>query len=242
MKSIINCVKYQYRQYLLSTKFIVPTILYAGLMGFMYSIAPVYAVSIFSLMSLFLFIFMAWMSAMCQDLEPEVSEQIIILRMQSARKYYYSQVLFYAGLCGLITTLSLAYPLLSHYLHGQKLFSRSLVGMDIVGGFLLMFLCSFAGCMVGTVFSPRIVRNPKARIILIVLVVALSVTRIGIVSEHPMTRFFLWIVPPISDLISWFTKEEYFQPGRLCEACLILLLYGIVLAVVQVELSRSRKF
>ena len=242
MKSMMQCVKYQYRQFLLSTKYILPTILYACLIGFMFSIKPVFVVSIFSLMSLFLFLFMVIISALCQDLEPEVSEQILILRMQSARKYYYSRILFLATLCGLTALVSLAYPLLLHYLQGRSMFTRDIVGMDIVGGFLLMFLGSFVGCMVGSFFSPRAVRDPNKRILLTVIAASLSVVRIALVAELPFTRFFLWIVPPISDLIAWFTKEEYFRPGRLFTACLILLLYGIALAMIQVELSRSRKF
>ena len=242
MKNMINCLKYQYKQYLLSAKFVLPTVFYVSLMGFMYSIMPVDIVSIFSLMSLLLFMFMVWVSALCHDLEPEVSEQILILRMQSAEKYYCVRIFFYIGICALFTVFSLVYPILSHYLHGQALFRRSILPMDIVGGFFLMFLCSFVGSMVGNFFSPRIVPDAKARTVLTLIVAALSVVRVAVVAEIPIAKFVLWIVPPVSDLIAWFTKEEYFRPERLLAACLILFVYGVIAAVMWVKLSAHRKF
>jgi len=242
MKIMIECFKYQYKQYLLSAKFIIPTIVYVSFLGFMYSMMPVEIVSNFAVTGIFLFLFMVWLSASCLELEPEVSEQIIVLRIQSARKYYYARILFLMILCLAIAVISLFYPVISHYLHDQKLFTRNIVFMDIVGGFFLMFFCSFLGSVVGNFFSPHIIPNAKARMILTVLCATLAVTRIGIVEEIPLTKGVLWIIPPVSDLMAWFTKEMFFQPDRLLLACMILLLYGIVLAVMEAELSSRRRF
>ena len=70
----------------------------------------------------------------------------------------------------------------------------------------------------------------------------ISVVRIGIVADVPISKYILWIVPPVSDVVGWFMKEEYFQMGKIIGAFFILMVYGIALAVIKVEWSKIRKF
>lgn len=242
MKMINELVKYQYKQYVLSAKYIVPLIALFAVFQIMYSVMPIVIVSNYAFMSLILFIIMVGVGMTCQTIEPEVSEQIIILRMQSERRYYIGQVLFFALLSGMVTLLSLCYPLIDHFLNGKMLFTRNIQPLDIIGGFLLMFACSFVGCMVGEIFSPRVLRKRETGMILTIICASISVVRIGIVAEVPILKYILWIVPPISDLVGWFTKDEYFQMGKVLAAFFILMVYGCALAVIKVEVSRIRKF
>lgn len=242
MKMINELVKYQYKQYVLSAKYIVPLIALFAVFQIMYSVMPIVIVSNYAFMSLILFIIMVGVGMTCQTIEPEVSEQIIILRMQSERRYYIGQVLFFALLSGMVTLLSLCYPLIDHFLNGKMLFTRNIQPLDIIGGFLLMFACSFVGCMVGEIFSPRVLRKRETGMILTIICALISVVRIGIVAEVPILKYILWIVPPISDLVGWFTKDEYFQMGKVLAAFFILMVYGCALAVIKVEVSRIRKF
>ena len=87
MKMINEFVRYQYKQYVLSAKWVIPFIVLLAVFRVMYSILPIDVVSNFSIMSLVLFLIMVGIGMTCQGIEPEVSEQIIILRMQSERKY-----------------------------------------------------------------------------------------------------------------------------------------------------------
>lgn len=242
MKMINELVKYQYKQYVLSAKYVVPFIGLFVVFQIMYSVMPIDIVSNFAVMSLVLFIIMVAIGMTCQETEPEVSEQIIILRMQSERKYYIGQVLFAGLLSGMVTLLSLCYPVIDHFLNGKMLFVRNIQASDIIGGFLLMFACSFVGCMVGEIFSPRVIRKREARILLTIIYALISVVRIGIVAEIPISKYILWIVTPVSDVVGWFTKEEYFQMGKVIGAFFILMVYGSVLAVIRIEVSRIRKF
>ena len=105
-----------------------------------------------------------------------------------------------------------------------------------------MFACSFVGCMVGEIFSPRVIRKREARIVLTLIYALISVVRIGIAAEIPISKYILWIVPPVSDVVGWFTREEYFRMGKIMGAFFILMAYGSALAVIKVELSRIRKF
>lgn len=242
MKVINELVKYQYKQYVLSVKYLVPLIGLFVVFQVMYSVMPIDIVSNFTLMSLILFIIMVGVGMTCQTIEPEVSEQIIILRIQSERKYYIGQVLFFAALSAIVTLLSLCYPVIKHFLNGKMLFTRNIQLPDIIGGFLLMFACSFVGCMVGDIFSPRVIRKRETGMILTIILALISVVRIGIVAEAPILKYILWIVPPVSDMVGWFTRDEFFQMGKVLAAFFILMIYGCALAVIKVEVSRNRKF
>ena len=242
MKIINELVKYQYKQYVLSAKYLVPLIGLLAVFQVMYSIMPIDIVINFMLMSLILFIIMVGVGMTCQRIEPEVSEQIIILRIQSERKYYIGQVIFFAVLSGMVALLSLCYPVIDHYLNGKMLFTRNIQPSDIIGGFLLMFVYSFVGCMAGVIFSPRVIRNREAGIIMTIMCAMISVVKIGIVAEAPMLKYILWIVPPVSDVVRWFMEDEYFQMVKVLEAFFLLMAYGCVLAVIKVEVSRIRKF
>lgn len=243
MKMMNEFVRYQYKQYVLSAKWVIPFIVLLAVLRVMYSILPIDVVSNFSIMSLVLFLIMVGIGMTCQGIEPEVSEQIIILRMQSERKYYIGQVLFLGTLSGIVTAICLCYPVIGHYCwYGKMLFTRNMYGSDIIGGLLLMFACSFLGCMLGGIFSPRIIRERGTRLTLPIICALISVVRIGIVAEVPISKYILWIVPPVSDVVGWFMKEEYFQMGKIIGAFFILMVYGIALAVIKVEWSKIRKF
>ena len=105
-----------------------------------------------------------------------------------------------------------------------------------------MFACAFAGSMVGGIFSPRIIGKRVVGTILTIFCGLVSVTRIGIVAEFPVSKYILWIVPPVSDVVGWFTREDFFQMGKVIGAFFLLMSYGIVLAVIKVELRKIRKF
>ena len=238
MKMINEFVRYQYKQYLLSAKWVIPFIVLLAVFRVMYSILPIDVVSNFVL-----FLIMVGIGMTCQGIEPEVSEQIIILRMQSERKYYIGQVLFLGTLSGIVAVICLCYPVIGHYCwYGKMLFTRNIHVSDIIGGLLLMFASSFLGCMLGAIFSPRTIRESKIRFTVSIACALISLVRIGIVAEVPISKYILWIVPPVSDVVGWFMKEEYFQMGKIIGAFFILMVYGIVLAAIKVEWSRIRKF
>lgn len=105
-----------------------------------------------------------------------------------------------------------------------------------------MFVYSFVGCMMGEIFSPRVIRNREAGIIMTIMCALISVLKIGIVAEVPMLKYILWILPPVADVVRWFMEDEFFQLVKVLEAFLLLMAFGCVLAVIKVEVSRIRKF
>ena len=177
-----------------------------------------------------------------QGVEPEVTEQVMILRIKSDRKYYLCHITFIVCICVAVTGISIIYPVLVHIRNGNVLFSRQLIWSDFGGGGLIMFACSFAGGMAGELFHVRIVKNRSAGIGLTFLIVLLAVCRNGVIAEYAFTKYILWVVPPISDVVSWFTRDSYYNMGEVMGGFLLLLIYGVAMAACKVELLRRVKF
>lgn len=242
LKVICQLIQYQYKQYKLSARWTMPVIALIAILFAMYSVTPVFVVNSFSIMSLLLFLIMVWIGVTNWQIEPEVSEQIIILRVQSERKYYISQVLFMGIMSFVVTAISIGVPVLDNLIRKNGVFGRKVLWLDIMGGFLLMFSCAFTGAMVGGLFHPRIIKERAVGIGAAFFVALLAVVRSGVIDEFPASKYILWCVPPVSDVVSWFSNEEYFDIGRIFIAFGLLMMYGIVLAVVRIEISRIRKF
>ncbi|MBD5547111.1 MAG: hypothetical protein HDQ97_06910 [Lachnospiraceae bacterium] len=242
MKVICEMIRYQYKQYMMSAKWVMPFIVLLGLLGIMYNMAPVGIVDSFSITGIFLFVIMVWIGRTIQGVEPEVSEHVMILRLKSDRKYYLCHIMFIMCICAAVTGISIVVPVFIHIRSGNALLSRQLIWPDFVGGGLLMFACSFTGGMAGELFHIRIMKNRNVGIGLTFLIALLAVCRNGVIADFAIMKYILWIIPPISDVVSWFTNESYFNMGEVMRGFIILLIYGIVMAVMKVELLRRVKF
>lgn len=242
MKVICEMIRYQYRQYMMSAKWVMPLILLSGTLGMMYSIPPLEIVGSFSITGIFLFVIMVWIGKTIQGVEPEVSEQVMILRLKSERKYYLCHIIFMMCICVAVTGISIAVPVFIHMGSGNALLSRQFIWSDFVGGGLLMLACSFTGGMAGGLFHIRVIKDRNVGIGLTFFVALSAVCRNGVIAKFPAMKYILWVIPPISDVVSWFTNESYFHMGEVVKGFLLLLLYGVVMAAMEVELLRRVKF
>lgn len=242
MKVICEMIRYQYKQYMMSAKWVMPFIMLLGTLSMMYSMPPVEIVNSFSITGIFLFVIMVWIGKTIQGVEPEVSEQVMILRLKSDRKYYLCHIIFMMCICVVVTGISILVPFFVHIRSGNALLLRRLIWSDFVGGGLLLFACSFTGGMVGELFHVRVIQNRNVGMGLTFLIALLAVCRNGVIAEYALTKYILWVVPPISDVVSWFTNESYYNMGEVMRGFVLLLIYGGVMAVMKVELLRRVKF
>ncbi|MBD5530862.1 MAG: hypothetical protein HDQ98_01485 [Lachnospiraceae bacterium] len=242
MKAICEMIKYQYKQYMISAKWVMPFIVLLGTLSMMYSISPVAIVDSFSMTGIFLFVIMVWIGRTIQGVEPEVSEQVMILRLKSDRKYYLCHIIFMMCICAVVTGISIVVPVLIHIRSGNALLSRQFTWSDFVGGGLLMLVCSFVGGMAGELFHIRIMKNRTVGIGVTFFITLLAVCRNGVIAEFAAMKYILWVIPPISDVVSWFTNKSYFNMGEVMKGFLLLLIYGGVMAVMKVEMLKRVKF
>ena len=242
MKMVCDVIRYQYKQYMYSAKWVMPFVLLIAFVASFYSISPVEIVNSFAITGLALYCIMTWVGVTTQELEPEVSEQILILRLKSERKYYICHILFLAVLCVMGIFVSMGIPFLKNILVSGTMFSRKVEMLDVIGGFALLFACAFTGAMLGELFHVGIIKERTAAVGGAFFVVIFAVVRSGLVEEYPMTKFFMWVVPPVSDVVIWFSNTSYFDPGKLMGGFTLLMMYAIIMAVMKVELLCLKKF
>lgn len=242
MKIVCDVIRYQYKQYMFSAKWVMPFVIWIAFIASFYSISPVEIVNSFAITGLVLFAIMVWVGVTTQELEPEVSEQILILRLKSARKYYVCHILFLVFQCVIGVLISMGIPLLKNLLVSGATFSRKVEGLDVVGGFALLFACAFVGAMLGELFHVRIIKERTAAVGATFFVAIFAIVRSGLVEEYPISRFFMWVIPPVSDVVGWFSNASHFDMGRLLGGFTLLMLYAIIMAVIKVRLLCWRKF
>lgn len=242
MKIMSSFVCYQYKQFVMSAKWVMPFVVFVLFLAVQYSIVLVGVVSSLAISGLFLFVVMAWIGVMTQELEPEVSEQIMILRLKSARRYYIFRVLFLVLIAGVGTILAVFFPIVKNILSMNTIFSRDVVCADVLGGTLLLVACGFVGAMTGELLHVRVVRERSISVGGAFILTLLAVVRSGVVEEYPLSRFLLWIIPPVSDVVSWFSDVDYFDMEKLVMGVLILIVYGLIMALIKIELLCRRKF
>lgn len=70
-----------------------------------------------------------------------------------------------------------------------------------------------------------------------------SIVPVGVVSSFAISGLFLlWIIPPVSDVVSWFSNVDYFDMKKLVMGVLVLIVYGLIMALIKIELLCRRKF
>ena len=242
MKIVGDMICYQYKQYMFSAKWVMPFVLLVLFVASFYSMSPVEIVNGFAMTGLVLFVLMAWVGVTTQELEPEISEQVLILRFKSERKYYVCHILFLAVLCVIGIFVSMGIPLVKNLLVSGAMFSRKVEMLDVIGGFALLFACAFTGVMLGELFHVRVIKERTITVGATFFMVVFAVVRSGLVEKYPISRFLVWVVPPVSDVVSWFSNGSRFDTGKLLVGFTLLMLYAIIMVVIKVELLRLKKF
>lgn len=242
MRIISGIIKYQYLQYLKSNKFVMPFAAFVVMVFTLYSAKPVSVVASLTSCCLFVFLISSWIGTSVCSLEDTASEQIMILRLRSTKKYYWGHALFLLSLSMLIALLCLLIPVLINLSNRQMLFDRKLLPGDFIFGFFLLSSSAFMGCSLGELSHPRVIKDKKSALLMITLVDIISVIKTSLMAAFPISKFILWIVPPISYLPESFAKEPYFIGVKVFPAVLLLFVYGLTLTFVKIYILQKRKF
>ena len=91
-----------------------------------YSSKPVGVIDSLTVSSVFIFLVMVWIGATACDMENAVSEQILILRMQSAVKYYISHTVFLFLMGMMVSLIGILFPVIMDLCSQGQLFDFSM--------------------------------------------------------------------------------------------------------------------
>lgn len=242
MQVISQLVKYHFRQYFKTNKFVMPFTALIIVLYTLYSSKPVGVVPSMVSCCIAVFLISSWTGVTVCSLEDPVSEQVIILRIKSHRKYYLSHTLFLLSLSTLAALISVSVPVLLNIINKGELFERTLMVSDILCGFLLLTLSAFMGCCLGETAHPRIIKDRKAAVLLVFLIDIISMIKTSLLAGFPMSKIILWAFPPITRLPLAFSQDSYFSVQKVLSSAAVLLLYAVILAAVKILYLARQKF
>jgi len=241
-RTIRQLTLYQFEQYVKTNKYVMPFIALLVVQFGLYMMIPVDVVSSFIISGVFIFLIMVWIGVTSWELEDQVSEQVIILRIRSEKIYYVSTVVFLGLLSIYVSILALIFPLIQNVLNNNQVFIRQLQSDDIICAFLLISAYGFAGGILGSFFHPRIMRDRKTALTLTLLIAILSVTKLSVKQTLPSAALVTWVVPPVSEAVELFQKESYFVLWKVVAGYVMMVGYAGILAFVKIKLLIRNKF
>ncbi|MDE5866440.1 MAG: hypothetical protein K2H31_07565 [Lachnospiraceae bacterium] len=246
MSRIVELVKYQLRIYFKGSRFIMPFIVVFLFMYMMYTgIGKVEIVDFFCITCYLVFLVMVWTGFSIASAENEVTEQILMLRVNSNSVYYMGKELFLIVIGFLINCICLFFPVIKYVLSIMSqtvIFDRSLMVIDVFNAFILLAGCSIVGGALGSFLHPNVMRDRKAAMLITLLASVLTIIKTSIVSEIPVLKFITWILPPVDKIFITYGKEDFFRLGQTFGIFMILLGYGVVYSLMKNVICDRRKY
>lgn len=242
MQKMKGLVKYHLQQYFKTNKFVMPFAAFMIMLCSNYSVKPADFIDCLLVSFMFVFLIMVWVGVTVCDLENMVSEQILILRVQSKGKYYLSHILFLAIISVIIALIAIIFPVIQNLVNGNRFFNRSILISDVFGGFILLFLCAFLGSALGELSHPRIIKERKISVIFIFLLAILSLVKGAITGIVPLLKLIFWVLPPLWELSYMVSNEDYLFFNQVVAASGILILSSLFLTVIKMKLLAKRGF
>ena len=242
---MIALIKYHFKTYFKSSKFIMPLALYVIFMVMMCGGAVNDATSILVISIVSSYFLMVWSSFVFTDCEDLIAEQIAILKAKSIKKFYLSKNIFIA-LWGLVySLLGILIPTIwkiisTVFKMGEfKNFTIS----NLLTAFLIHICVCLLGAAVGFVWHPRIMSNRK-----IAAIGAFSVGAMGIINgplaeDIAAVGFIKWLFPPIYYLLEKIGMGDMpLVLGNAIIPMLLCVVYAIVFIVINIVVLYKKGF
>lgn len=240
MKSILAMAKYRYHIWKQGHLYVMPLVMLALYGGFCYSIRPARLVTCVVMLCFVLFFTMVWMGHAIGDREDPVQEQLLYLRVLRKSTYYIGRNLFLLAVQLIFAALGTAMPLLLTVM-GTGTFSGETAPGELAQSFFLLWGCAGAGIALGSLLSPRVMRDRRLSLLLTVLLTAMSVLSPAL-KKYAVVKWLVRLLPPISavgevygNCNSYVPKSTFFLWG-------ILLLYSAACLALRDIISHKRGF
>ena len=242
MKIFSSLIRYHYSLYVKTNKFIMPALLWLVFLNFSYSQKPIDFVSSTLLSISLLFFIMLWVGISYMESIDPVSEQIVLLKVNNRNTYYYSKNTFVFLLGSALGFIGIVFPVLKNVVSGFTMFTRPITVLDIIFALILHIIVALLGASLGIIFQPRCIKNRKEALMLAILIAIISITKTGINHTFPITKYFTWIFPPMSDIVVYFNKIDYFEVAAMGKSILYVCIYSVILLFISNWILKRKLF
>ena len=242
---MIALLKYHFKTYFKSSKFIMPLAIYLIFMVMMCGGAINDAISIFVISIVASYFLMVWSAFVFTDCEELIAEQIAVLKAGSNKKYYISKNIFIMLWGGIYAVLGILIPGLWKII--SMIFKmgefKNFTILNIIIAFAIHICVCILGAAVGFLWHPRIMANRK-----IAAIGAFSFGTMGIINgplaeDISFVGFIKWLFPPVYFLLEKigmgakaFILSDALIPMLLCVA------YALILVVINVIVLNKKGF
>ncbi len=210
MLSVHAICKYETEKLLKSRKWLVPAVLFILYLGMSYSVGPLDILSSFGICSLAVFVGMTAIFFMYEGIHYQAMDQTVFIRISGKKSFYAGKVLL-VGKAGMIVgAVSVLAPVIQYMINGKDFFTTPLTMEIAISGFVLCFLSGFCGGMTAILLNDRFIPKKEASIVLCILIVLLTIVKGGLHEKFPFVKWISWVLPPLYDLSSAYTRGSSF--------------------------------
>ena len=189
---------YQFKKLIRSYTYIPPYALFIVwiILLYVYSGQPV--LSAYASATIILLPVAAWLTINNFKLESNTERQLLFIQNQSKLKYLTNKLIFSFIIMIPLILFSIIYPIILHS------FSEHLTISKLFLGLYLHILVIIIGMIIGAVIKTQNILSKRYSWLLLILIVLLSILRHTVIQHYPISKFVLWIIPPIGDVIKYY--------------------------------------
>lgn len=235
-------LRYLYHTYQKSNKYILPLVILCLILGMSYTVAPLGVLESYTLSMVYVFFLMVWIGWGYNESDSMISEQVLILRIQNERQYYWMRLLFLLGISIMMAVIATFMPVLQNLINHFKLFNRTLLVHDVVVALALHIFAGYAGGITGAFLHPRVMKNRKMAALLLLIYAAMGVLKKAVMEEVPFTGYFTWLFPPVAEFLDKFVNMDFYDSSLVVGTILAFTIYSVIFSILHVEILVKNKF
>lgn len=238
----VSTLRYTARVYIGGGRGVMPAVALLLALSLLYSMAPARVADSYAFSMTILFCVMVWLGLGFDEAEDPVAQQLVILRLGSAVRFFSYGALFLLATSGVFGLFAALYPVGLHALRGGGLFHTSPTPGAVGIAWVLLTAAAFMGGALGALLHPRIVPDRRIARLLALFGAVLCCVRTGVHSMFPASRAVTWLIPPVSRASELLAGLDAFPADVALGLLAQFLLYGVVLSAIRVLVAARRGF
>lgn len=237
---LISVLKYNFKMYMKSHKYIMPFFIFIIYMVMAYSIRLLDIVGSMVSSAAFLFALMTWIGfTYCSNIEL-IAEEVLILKLRSHTRYWISKIIFMGVVGVFFSILSVGFPIIYNLI--CNVFKYPVTFRDIVVSFIIHMFLSIIGALIGMLLQPRIISNRKMAILGAIFIVLMSIIKGPVINEVPYSKYVMWIFPPINEVSTAYLNLMHFNIANLIMPLIIMIIYIFIESFILIKRMKKVLF
>lgn len=237
---LISVLKYNFKMYIKSYKYIMPFFVFIIYSVLAYSVIPVDIVGGMVSSAACIFALMTWIGfTYCNNIDL-IAEEVLILKLKSHTSYWIYKIIFMSGVGLFFSVLSIGVPIICNLV--CSIFKFPVTFSDIFVSFLIHIPLSVIGALIGMLLQPRIISNRKMAMLGAIFIVLMSVVKGPVINEFPNTIYIMWIFPPINEISKAYLNLTHFNIHNLIMPLIIMIIYIFIESFILIKRMKKVLF